>query len=213
MVKLCLALVKIIALIATYYTQMVEKFNTVETEVKNWRNFTLNSEIYDLSHLNAHSVEYLDNRDTNKLITYKFIVTYGLHCFTKESEDITEEESQLLMYKGPRESRSFNLERYDLSKQLPEIIKALGQSATLVCHAGYGNYAIVKVVDSKGVKVDYFVVFKVFRETKRLRLHVTSAYPQSEGVQEKRKKVNFFVIAKNLLNNKKLPKPSITKAP
>lgn len=79
---------------------MIERFNTVETEVKNWRNFTLNSEIYDLSHLNAHSVEYLDNRDTNNLITYKFIVTYGLHCFTKESEDITEEESQLLMYKG-----------------------------------------------------------------------------------------------------------------
>ena len=43
---------------------MVEKFNTVETEVKNWRDFTLNSEIYDLSHLNAHSVEYLDNSVT-----------------------------------------------------------------------------------------------------------------------------------------------------
>lgn len=185
---------------------MGERFNTVKTEVKNWRNFTLNSEIYDLSHLNAHSVEYRDDRDKNNLITYKFIVTYGLHCFTKESEDLTEEESQLLMYKGPRESRPFNLERYDLSKQLPEIIKALGQSATLVCHAGYGNYAIVKVVDSKGVKVDYFVVFQVFKESKKLRLHVTSAYPKYEGIG-KIKKVNFFVIVKNLLNNKKLPKP------
>ena len=191
---------------------MVEKFNTVETEVKNWRDFTLNSEIYDLSHLNAHSVEYLDNRDENNLITYKFIVTYGLHCFTKELQELTEEESQLLMYNAPRESRPFNFERYYLSKQLPEIIKALSQSATLVCHAGYGNYAIVKVVDSEGVEVDYFVVFRVFKESKKLRLHVTSAYPKDEGIG-KIKKVNFFVIAKNLLNNKKLPKPSITKAP
>ncbi len=191
---------------------MVEKFNTVKTEVKNWRNFTLNSEIYDLSHLNAHSVEYLDNRDTNKLITYKFIVTYGLHCFTKELQELTNEESQLLMYNATRESRPFNFERYYLSKQLPEIIKALGQSTTLVCHAGYQNYAIVKVVDSEGVKVDYFVVFRVFKESKKLRLHVTSAYPKDEGIG-KIKKVNLFVIAKNLLNNKKLPKPSITKAP
>ncbi len=185
---------------------MVERFNTVKTEVINWRDFTLNSEIYDLSHLNAHSVEYLDNRDENNLIPYKFIVTYGLHCFTKELQELTEEESQLLMYNAPRESRPFNFERYYLSKQLPEIIKALGKSTTLVCHAGYGNYAIVKVVDSEGVEVDYFVVFRVFKESKKLRLHVTSAYPKDEGIG-KIKKVNFFVIAKNLLNNKKLPKP------
>jgi hypothetical protein len=38
------------------------KFNTVN-EVTNWRSFTLDGEIYDLSHLNALQVEYLDTRD------------------------------------------------------------------------------------------------------------------------------------------------------
>jgi hypothetical protein len=185
---------------------MGERFNTVATEVTYWRNFTLNGQIYDLSHLNAHWTEYLDDRDENNLITYKFIVTYGLHCFTKESNELTNEESKLLAYSAPRESRPFNLERYHLSKQLSDIIKSLSQSTTLVCHAGYGKFATVKVVDSKGTEVDYFVVFTVFKESKKLRLHVQSAYPKYEGIG-KIKKVGFFVIANNLLKNKKLPTP------
>ena len=181
------------------------KFNTVN-EVIAWKNFILNGDIYDLSHLNAHWVEYLDQRDEENPITYKFIVTYGLHCFTKDSDDLSSEESQLLMYSAPRESRQFNFERYQLSKQLPSIIKSLGDKETLVCHAGYGNFATVKILDSNGIEVDYYVVFAVFKEVKKLRLHVQSAYPKYESIG-KVKKVGFFVIAKNLLNNKKLPKP------
>lgn len=101
------------------------KFKTVK-EVISWKNFILDGEIYDLSHLNADWVEYLDKRDEKNIITYKFIVTYGLHCFTKDSDDISSEQSQLLMYNGPRESRTFNFERYQLSKQLPSIVKSLG---------------------------------------------------------------------------------------
>lgn len=183
------------------------KFNTVK-EVTSWKNFILNDETYDLSHLNAQWVEYLDQRDEKKPVAYKFIVTYGLHCFTKDSDDvdISNEESQLLMYSAPKESRQFNFERYQLSKQLPNIIKSLGDRETLVCHAGYGKFATVKVLDSNGIEVDYYVAFAVFKEAKKLRLHVQSAYPKYEGIG-KVKKVGFFVIAKNLLNNQKLPKP------
>ncbi|HFF1503567.1 TPA: hypothetical protein ACGBEO_004859, partial [Escherichia coli] len=45
-----------------------------------------------------------------------------------------------------------------------------------------------------------------FREKKKLRLHVTSAYPISE--KQKGKSVKFFTIAYNLLRNKQLPQPS-----
>jgi hypothetical protein len=181
------------------------KFNTVE-EVANWRSFTLDGKIYDLSHLNAQWVEYLDTRDAEKPTTYKFIVTYGLHCFTKDLEELSTEKSQLLMYNAPRESRPFNFERYELSKQLPGIINSLGNKETLVCHAGYGKFATVKVLDSNGSEVSYFVPFAVFKENKKLRLHVQSAYPKYEGIGRVQK-VGFFVIAKNLLHNKKLPKP------
>lgn len=184
---------------------MGRKFNTVE-EVISWNKFIANGQTYDLSHLDAHWAEYLDDRDINKPITYRFIVTYGFHCFTKESEDLTSEESESLMYRTPKESRPFNFERYHLSKQLPDIIKDLDKQTTLVIHAGYGKYAVVKATDSKGVKVDYFVAFKVFKEKKKLRLHVASAYPKYDGIG-KIKKVKFFTIANNLLKGKKLPKP------
>lgn len=182
---------------------MGQKFNTVE-EVTKWRKFIANGQTYDLSHLDACWVEYLDDRDINNPVTYRFIVTYGLHCFAKESEEHTSEELESLMYHAPRESRPFNFERYRLSKQLPSIIQALNEQTTLVVHAGYGNYATVKVVDSKGVEVDYFVVFKVFKEKKKFRLHVASAYPKYDGLG-KIKKVKFLTIANNLSRGKKLP--------
>jgi hypothetical protein len=184
---------------------MGKKFNTVE-EVTSWKKFIANGQTYDLSHLDAHEVEYLDDRNINNPITYRFIVTYGFHCFTKASDDLTDEQSELLMYRAPKESRPFNIERYQLSKQLPDIIKALGEQTTLVIHAGYGNYAAVKVLDSKGVEVDYFVAFTVFREKKKFRLHVMSAYPKYDGIG-KIQKVKFFTIANNLLKGKKLPTP------
>lgn len=181
------------------------KFNTVQ-EVTSWKNFIFNGEIYDLSHLNARWVEYLDKRDEKNISTYKFIVTYDLHCFTKDSDDISSEESQVLIYNGPRESRTFNFERYQLSTQLPSIVESLGENETLVCHAGYRKFAIIKIVDSNGIEVNYFIAFSAFRESKKLRLHIHSAYPIYKGI-DKVKKVGFFVIAKNLLQNKELPKP------
>jgi hypothetical protein len=82
----------------------------------------------------------------------------------------------------------------------------LGSKETLVCHAGYGKFATVKVCDLNGSEIDYFVPFAAFRESKKLRLHVQSAYPMYEGIG-KIQKVGFFVIARNLLHNKKLPEP------
>jgi hypothetical protein len=184
---------------------MGQNFNTVSTEVLHWRSFTIEGDVYDLSHLHAHHAEYLDDRNSNNPITYKFIITYGLHCFTKELDDLSEEESRSLMYSAPRESRHFNAERYYLSKELPNIILSLSQKTTLVCHAGYGKFASVKALDSNGVEIDYFIVFTVFKESKKLRLHVQSAYHVYEGIG-KIKKLSFLVIANNLLTNKNLPK-------
>ena len=169
-----------------------------------WNSFILNEQVYDLSHLDAHWVEYQDNREGREANSYKFKVTYGLHCFTREDLDLSEAESPLWIYKAPKEARHFNIARYNLSKQLPSIIRSLGETDTLVFFAGYGNFATVKVIDFEGIKTDYFVVFAVFRENKVLRLHVASAYPRERG---KVKKVSFFAIAFNLLKNKPLPKP------
>lgn len=165
-------------------------------EVEKWRSFSIDGQTYDLSHLDADEVEYKD--EDSKI--YKFFVTYGLHCFTEDIEDNSNREK--LMYHGLRESRAFNFKRYELSKQLPSIIKSLGEKGTLVCHAAHGNYAVVKTNEEN---LDYFVVFKVFRYRKKLRIHVASAYPSTR--LPKKNRVNFFKIAKSLLRNKPLPSP------
>jgi hypothetical protein len=110
------------------------------------------------------------------------------------------------LYQAPKDSRPFNFERYELSNHLPMIIDALGEKETLVFHAGYGSFAAVKVLDRSGNEIDYFVSFVVFKEKKKLRLHVQSAYPLDRKLGNV-KKVGFLSIAKNLLLGKKLPKP------
>ena len=74
-----------------------------------------------------------------------------------------------------------------------------------VIHAGYGSYAVVEITVNEGESEFYFVPFKVYRERKKLRLHVTSAYPVNE--RPSGKPVSFFKIAHNLLRGQPLPKP------
>src|SRR5699024_3135185 len=138
-------------------------------------------------------------------LEYRFWVTYSLHCFTKDYEHQTNEEKQSLMYHAPKESRPFCQHRYNLARtHLKRTILALPESN--VIHAGYGSYAVIEVDLDGGDKAFYFVAFRAFREKKKLRLHVTSAYPISE--KQKGKSVKFFTIAYNLLRNKQLPQPS-----
>lgn len=176
-------------------------------EVKQWRNFQLGEDIYDLSHLNAHTVEYLDTRNPEKIISYRFLVTYSCHCFTKDDSLLSEDERKHLMYQTPKENRPFNLERYELSKQLPQIINSLAQSHILIRHAGHGRFATVKISDKMGNEVEYYVFFTVFKEKNKLRIHVVSAYLRAEGLG-KLKKIGFFTIAYNVLHNKpcKIPR-------
>ena len=184
------------------------KFKTVK-EITQWRNFAFNDKVYDLSHLNAHQVEYIDDRDKNNPSMYRFIVTYGHHCFTRKDDiaHLSPDEIRLLLYSTPKESRLFDFERYELSRNLPAIIQSLGQKETLVCHAGYGKFATVKLLDSNEREITYFIPFAVFREKKKFRLHIQSAYPKNDKLG-KIQKVNFFSIARNLWQNKKLPRPS-----
>lgn len=172
--------------------------------------FRLDDQIYDLSHLDAHCVEYqhiqpATEKHSEKITTYKFYVTYSMHCFTKDYPEQTEQEKKRLMYHTQRESRPFCKIRYALSKRyLADIIRQLPQLH--IGFAGYDNFATVKILDEESQQALYYkVTFVTYRFEKKLRLHITSAYPINQW--EKLKPVGFFRIAHNLLRNKPLPKP------
>ena len=170
-----------------------------------WSPFQLNGAIYDLSHLDAHTVEYI--RQTSPELPeekYLFYVTYSFHCFAKDYPALSNQDKKLLEYVTEREVRPFCFMRFSLSKQLPHIMSQLDQN--LVFHGGHGSYATFKLNDDDGKEVNYFVSFAAYRYQKKLRLHVKSAYPQDEPLGRV-KKVNIFAIGRALLRNKELPKP------
>ena len=174
-------------------------FRTVE-EITSWRSHEHDEQVYDLSHLNAHYAEYLEPQKEGLGRHYQFIVTYSMHCFTtKDYQSKTVDSCGT--YSSHKETRLFNKERYELSKGLRGIIESLGSAKVVCFHTGHGSFATIKVLD-----VDYFIVFKVFKEKKRLRLHVLSAYPLDRPYG-RIKKINFFTIAYNTLANKRIRSP------
>lgn len=177
-------------------------------EIEKWHNFTPanSTQEVDLSIFDAHWVFYEQEAKGGKPARqYKFYVTYSFHCFAKEEAWMTEQDRKELMYQAPNDERPFSQQRYDLAKtHLRNVIDNLPEK--LVSHAGYGSYAVVQILDSSGKKCWYFVPFRVFREKKKFRIHVTSAYALDQ--EPTVDKVNFFTIAYNLSEGKPLPKPT-----
>lgn len=178
-------------------------------EVAHWKEF-VDSEgnVFDLSHLDAHSITYTHSSEGKKDIHYTFIVSYSFHCFAKDYEHLSDEDRNKLMYYAPKDQRPFCQHRYELSKRyLRQIVESLGSSGVRVFHAGWGSYATTKIISDEGEELWYMVPFKVFKEKKKFRIHITSAY--SVGANEGKSKgtVGFFKIAHNLRQGKQLPKP------
>ncbi|EAU2709637.1 stationary phase growth adaptation protein [Salmonella enterica] len=174
-------------------------------EVLKWKSFAHpDGEARDLSFLDAHEVTYTQTTPGKPDKVYRFFVTYSCHCFCKEYEGQTEADKVALMYHAPKESRPFCERRYTLARlYLRGVIDTL--ATRKVIHAGYGSYAAVELELENGDKEYYYVVFDVFREKKKYRMHISSAYPV-EG-KPGGKAVSFFVIAYNLSTGKKLPLP------
>jgi hypothetical protein len=176
--------------------------------IKSWKAFIYNNGIYSLSHLNEFFYEFLQPPKNGKgEQTYSFVVSFGLHCFTRGLNKRHNEQwnnvEQALIYSDSRERRVFDFKRYELSKYLPEIVR--GVSGKSCFHTGEGNFFVVEIVDNNEEKQEYEVYFKVSKSEKLLRLFIESAYvrdSEHRSSQPAKKKISFFVIAYNILKNK-----------
>lgn len=169
-------------------------------EVRKWRAFEHGGEHFDLSHLDAMTVEYA-NPNAGPA-AYKFDVTFAFHCFTTSDPD----ENSLGDYQAPKECRPFCRKRYELSKCLPDLVSSLANDGMYCFFAGFGRFATIELTLDNGETVHYRMVFTVFREKKKLRLHIESAYPLKER-PGKLKKIKFLVIAYNTLMSKEIKGP------
>lgn len=87
-----------------------------------------------------------------------------------------------------------------MSFLLPTIAREIGQRACF--KTGKGNFFTIDVTTKEGQRIEYEVYFKVSKEGRgRLRLFIESAYIRDKGYgssQPQKKKINFFIIARNV---------------
>ena len=57
----------------------MSKNNFIGTEIKSSRDVVLDAETYNLSHLDSHILEVVDDRKPNNIFIYKFYVAYSFH--------------------------------------------------------------------------------------------------------------------------------------
>jgi len=175
----------------------LQKFHV--DSIQHWEPFEYNGQQYDLGHLDCHEVVFQKDR-----APICFIVTYGLHCFTKDG---TAYNIQVL-YADGRHSQTICLERYEASKQLRRIIEKLGMGSLIYLTQGESFFTMDMMNNISGVVEPFKICLAIYREHRRLRMHVTSAYfartgEGSPGVPINKKGFNIFKVAVDTLKKPK----------
>lgn len=173
--------------------------------------FKFGVKVFELSHLDSFDLDYIvPEKNQRPEQRYKIRVDFSAHCFTKEfvcGEGYSSEYS--FVERG--ETRLFNEERYELSKQLPKILKSIGSRSCF--HAHSGNFVLIEKVTSQGESAPYHVFFKVSKSAGKafLILYVSSAYIPDRAPDPRakpRKPIAFSVIAYNIMTGKPIKQPS-----
>ena len=174
-----------------------------------WHPFRIGDKCFDLGHLHPYCIQYVQAAGQNKPERrYQVQVIFGLHCFTRSPKP-DERFSREWCYSDSRETRTFCLQRYELSKRLPEIINDLSRQRCY--HTQKGNFFVVEILDTANEPRQYEVYFKASRPRLRgmLNLFVQSAYVRDKNVRHPSllKSVRLFVILHNTLIGKTIKAP------
>lgn len=175
-------------------------FNLPDEAFQFWKPFSYQGQDFNLDHLKAckHTFTHPDRSEQ-----YTIFFTFSHHTFTRSIKDSSHQSHDI--YPLPsKDPRLFDIERYHLSKFLPEIVRTLPDQYTY--HGGYSRYCSCKIKNDAGQAIYYQVVYRAWREHGKIRFHIESAYPLSDR-PGKVKKVNFWSICFALVKNKKLPAP------
>lgn len=170
----------------------------------NWKPFTFGGATYNLAHLNPCAIHFeRPGTEGRSGTTFNVDLIYSLHCFAREIPKGKQYEKEL-EYSDARETRLFDLKRYEYSKLLPGIVESL---ANRHCRqTGRSNYITVECLTGDGKPIEYDVFFTVSRSSKRgrLNLFIQSAYirddPKSRPPSQK--PIRFLIILHNTLNNR-----------
>jgi hypothetical protein len=179
----------------------------VELPVVKWIDFNYAGRVYNLAHLHLFTLRYeRPSEGSNPAEVYKVDVIFTLHCFSRAPKT-WEQYDKNLIYSDGNENRISDFRRYELSKQLPEIIRSLPERKPFH-NSDRRNLFTVEVITGDGVMVEYDIFFKVRKISKgRLELIVETAFirdPSYASTRPKGRPIGFWIILHNTLNNIKI---------
>jgi hypothetical protein len=156
---------------------------------------------YDLRHLDPFRLEVKPKLETAP--TYIVRVTFGFHCFTRDTKP--EDSPDLHMTHG-REKRSFCFDRYELSKELVEMIKYAANG-----RAYFGEKSNFLIVESLSQQnAPYVAFFDVERAKKSdgcdAAMFVTSAHLKP-GLPDRLPAVSFATVVDYRIRGLTLTRP------
>ncbi len=143
---------------------------------QSWAAFTYEGQTYELTHLDEYAVEIKDSAGEVRRIA----ITFSDHCFTKEP--VETDDPGLRYPESTRPRGNFCIERYHLSLGLPQHLAHAMRDK--VWNIRDGTFAAVPVINHRGEKVLYGIVFSldpVKGFPLHLHLRVETAYPCDES--------------------------------
>lgn len=134
-----------------------------------WDPITIDGRPLDLTHLEPFEFGVLPAKHT---VDATVSVHFHDHCFTETFDPERHAAFIITNQASKHEKRAFNEERYVLSKQLPDIIRAL--DGRRISSTREGNLVHITLQDG----TTYPMFFTLRREGgRRVRMFVVSAYP------------------------------------
>lgn len=130
---------------------------------------TIRGVTYDLSHLNSFTFPLVAGSNQRSVG-----VSFGFHCFT---ETLEAHHTPDFHYLHGNERRAFSLDRYELSKLLPELIKGLGNRSVYLSNSA--SYFILRDNPLPAFEGPYLVFFRAMKAREQgtdVHMLVQSAY-------------------------------------
>lgn len=182
--------------------------------MKQYEPFVINEHIFSLSHLDPFYTEYVQPAKQDKgEKRYRCLIEFSSHCFTrspnKHKGETLESYDSTLHYTTQKETRIFCFERYQLSLQLPDILREMDKQKCFFTSAN-DKFLTISIQNQAGENVDYEIYFSL-KKSKKCDVHIfiNSAYVRSADYQAaplRRKPISFFVLLNNTLINKRIKK-------
>lgn len=131
-------------------------------------------------------------------------VIFANHCYTEKYQEDLHQVENIVLTEAEDRHRVFCPIRYELSKGLPELIKALPDAKVHQTSQSRNYVYVVKLeVEDRPYEI-YFMLQRADKKAKAdLRLTIESAYIDENGsaIRRRPNSIRFFVLAHKVLTN------------